>query len=288
MISASRLEKLPLPALVVLPIAIRRARVQALLQELEACLHLARPSPDDIHRLRVNIKKLRAWIRLLRLAYGRRLACGIDQDLRAIAKRVAGERDRDVLEHTVALLQQECGNAAQEALLDALLGTLRSHLPSLTTVEAFSTLTESARQNLLRLCSRQPNKDTLLKGLSCSYRRTRRFGKRACMADASPATCHRWRKRVKYLSYQLLCLTGSPNGKLTSLQKQLAKLGNVLGELQDLEVLEQQVALLPVAADAKALTLARSLLMQARQQRLRMIARLFRKGFNSKRLLISS
>lgn len=269
------------PALALLPAATRGAQVQAVLRELEAKLQIPVPGADDIHRLRVNIKKLRGWIRLLRWIDRRGTGRTADAGLRAIAAGFAPLRDRHVLEQTLALLQEGCTDPAARAQLATLLPLLLTQ-PSSQRPTARS---DAAWRSLHKLCARKTEDHTLRQGLQRSYRRARRLGKRACGAAATAELRHRWRKRVKYLAYQLQFVCMPDAGKRLTLQTALGKLGSTLGTLQDLQVLEQQLArLVPAAVNPATLDLARRLLTRERKRQRAAAARLYRSCFAGKRL----
>jgi len=254
----------------------RRTRVQSVLHELAALLQVSSPTAGDIHRTRICIKKLRAWIRLLRRVDGRRTGRESDAALRACAAGYSAARDRHVLEQTLALLQQRAGDTTAAAL-----SSLLSALPAAPIVQLPSTLAVQSWVSLRSLCARQPEARKLVAGLRGSYQRARRLGKRAVAADATPMLRHRWRKRVKYLGYQLqlVCV----DGKHGPLPAALDRLGSTLGALQDLHVLEQHLALVqPTAENTETLALAARLLAHERKRQLALVARQFRRCFAGK------
>ena len=82
--------------------------------------------------------------------------------------------------------------------------------------------------------------DALEGGLELTYRRGRR-GQRRAMADPTDARMHEWRKRVKYLRYQMEALTPMYPTLIGSTAEGLDELGELLGDDHDLAVLADTI-----------------------------------------------
>ena len=67
--------------------------------------HLQHGKAEDIHETRKSIKRLRAWLRLLEPALGKRYRT-LDTLLRDAAKALSGRRDRDVAHETLRSLRR--------------------------------------------------------------------------------------------------------------------------------------------------------------------------------------
>jgi CHAD domain-containing protein len=261
------------------PAAERRTRVQAVLADFFSDLAVLAPTPTpaQVHHIRVEIKKLRSWIRLLRLAEKRHVGVAANRDLRATAQAFASSREQHVLEHTLDLVLADCRHADERVLLTDLLPLIRQPAMPVTAPR----FTQTSTRRLQALCTRQPKDEVLLRGLTRSYRRARRLGKRACAKSATPELRHRWRKRVKDLQYQLQFTCVARHGKVSSWRRALADLGTALGQLQDIHVLELRLAA-ATAANADAIVLASRLLACARKRELASVTRLRRRCFAAK------
>lgn len=97
---------------------------------------------------------------------------------------------------------------------------------------------------------------------------------------------HRWRKRVKYLYYQVRLADMTLDRAATRWRRCLDELGTVLGELQDLTVFAQRFAQLD-DPDAK-LALARRPLERARKRRTARLGKLQRRCFARRRAPFSA
>lgn len=75
-------------------------------------------------------------------------------------------------------------------------------------------------------------------GLERVYRRGRRAARRSA-AEPTTALFHEWRKRVKYLRYQMEALTPIWPPVVGAMARSLDDLGETLGEEHDLAVFEQ-------------------------------------------------
>jgi CHAD domain-containing protein len=262
-------------AILLLPPAAIMRNVEAVVDDLDTRLGHSAHSAEDIHHIRVDIKKLRAWIRLLRLARGRRLARKTDRKLRALARVLTQVRDQQVLPDTLARLRKACTSAAQARLLAA----LAARLMALPHDENFPAATELPRGRLRRLGTPLDDRKALCNALKESYTRAQRLGKSATRPGAPGEELHRWRRRVKYLGYQLALTTAEPGKSRTPLQRNLAALGSTLGTLQDLNVLGRHLELLQDdPACTEALVLATRLLAREYRKQLATATRLYRSG----------
>jgi CHAD domain-containing protein len=252
----------------------REARVLAVLAGLVTELGAAEPDPEHTHRMRVAIKKLRGWIRLLRFAESRQTGVRVDRALRALAHSLATERDWHVIAQTLRRLREETRSVRDRARLTDLRRRLQSPAATATPPKFPTELLPALR----RLCMRQPDSALLLHGFERSYHRARKSGARATRPGSAPALRHAWRRRVKYLYYQSRFI--SEGGK-TAWQRALDELGAVLGELQDFQLLKARLSALP--ADAATAAAARQL-AHAAQRRLARVKRLYRRCFGKKAL----
>lgn len=240
-------------------------RIGLLISQLQDQLALATPDAQDIHDLRVNCKKLRSWIRLLRHTGAADDWQHADHALRTIAKKFARLRDAEVLQQTVRTLQaatrSKLGRAACQQVLTG--------LQTLTPVAPANKNIKLARKVVLQLTAANPAEPVLRKGMKLTCQRCQRLGRKAAGRHASIEQLHQLRRWVKYLGYQLELVTVPAQPRNKS-RKQLVALGRTLGLIHDLALLQQRLASLKdvdesalVFVGAQASRLSQSLVRQA-------------------------
>jgi CHAD domain-containing protein len=244
--------------------------------------HLQRPEggPGYIHRIRVDIKHLRAWLRMIRKdARFDWRAC--DRRLRDISRRLSPSRDSQVVLDTLAWLQKKADTGQQQAL-DLLRSRMRFDLggeridwpaikvPLAETVEA------------LREPAAELDSDAVLnRGLKNCYKRATREGRRAFGRDGSLEDLHELRKWVKYLYYQIGYVCKTRTGEYEKDRDLFDELGDRLGRIHDLELVSEKVAQLAAGEDCAAAADVTLDLVRDRMDRLlRRCRRLYEKGFS--------
>jgi CHAD domain-containing protein len=221
-----------------------RTRLRKQLTELEQKLAAATLDADAIHRSRVIVKKLRAWLRLLHQHRHSTHWQAADKALRQIARSLSEQRDDQVLGDTVLWLGSNSADVAARADCRKLHGLL-PHTRKATRERP----TVSAEIRQLCLPDRQLLQPTaLLEGLRLAYARTRRLSRAALADPESPKTpekLHRLRKWVKYLHYQLKLLFSGDDIELLQ-PGALDQLGSTLGRIHDLHELLRTLDKTPV------------------------------------------
>jgi len=200
---------------------------------------------EGIHRVRMEIKKLRAILRLVRKEVGGKFYDRATRALRAAANCLAGLRDAHVTlkafnELTAhfkkqlppqpfgeikRLLRQRCEKAAGRYQGQSL---FRSVGRILRTVQR---LFDGVR-------IRDDGWQALCPGVNWSYRRGR-CCKMLVLAEASPENFHEWRKRVKDLWYQVRLLRPIWPEEMCAMACELKALSELLGDDHDLVLLKQ-------------------------------------------------
>lgn len=219
-----------------LPLATINARVGKIVKELGALLHLAEPTPEDIHKLRRNTKKLRAW---LRLVDGSRKA---DRRLRDTAAVYSAARDAHVCQQTLQRLPLRAGiniNEATNVVFPACLQALRDAAPAEQQTLNKRELDKAGKLVATLKPDLRDAKDgkRLQKGLRAAWRKAHRLLEKI-RVEHSIDDVHRFRRRVKYLCYQLELVVQRRNGETRAMHKQLEQLGTSLGDFHDLDVLQ--------------------------------------------------
>jgi len=200
---------------------------------------------EDLHQVRVTIKRLRALLRLVRPVISEAFCDRENRRLKDMADRLAFFRDTTVSRQTLATLAESVADKRSKGPFDLVLARFVDHGPHPSgfrvrreralshTAEA---LTESKRSfdNMLVTTEEWL---ALGPGLQKAYGRARNRMLRALTYETSE-TFHEWRKQVKYLYYQLQMLGSISPKRLETMVRRLRKLEDRLGEDHDLAVLE--------------------------------------------------
>lgn len=203
---------------------------------------------ETVHRVRKEIKKVRAILGLVRerMAGDTYRQCG--KTLRAAAKHLTEARDAQVRPRTLGQLTVHFTGRFSAQPFAGIKKFLRQNCGEQTR-EFKKGESAAAVERLLRKANRRA-RDLKIKtdgwaairsGLRDSYRR----GREACEAalkDASPEHLHQWRKQVQDLGHQLRLLHPSRPKNLRAAANELKALSRCLGDDHDLVMLQQFVA----------------------------------------------
>jgi hypothetical protein len=239
-----------------------RARVEAVEDRLaEARRGAAGPAApggildgEAVHAIRVHCKVLRAGWHLLAPALGTTVAREPERALRDAARSLRADREARVLRDTLIRVVKRQARAGETDALERLMEEIRTRHPTAgESVPVPPTLAATflAQREALAAVTDPVPLDALREGLLESYRRARRFGRRADggggRADEAWHRCRRW---VKYELYQrdLLARDETDRGRR---RRRLDRLGRELGRFQDLCDLR---ALVRTAEEALAAT----------------------------------
>ncbi|MEA3641208.1 MAG: CHAD domain-containing protein [Lamprobacter sp.] len=226
-----------------------------------------------VHEVRKDCKKLRALLRLVRPAVPT-LYKDENAAFREIAASLSVLRDAEAAIETFDALIDPFRDHLNPASLAPLRHRLEDHKAQIAAgAQALDEQLEAARTALLAARKRvpgwalpseasEPGEEAGWSLLGPGLRKTYKRGRGAIQAaDAQPsvATFHEWRKRAKYLRYQVRLLRASWPRVLKATYKETKQLGDLLGDDHDLAVLEQVIeeaeALNP-SHDAEQLLLA--------------------------------
>jgi CHAD domain-containing protein len=201
---------------------------------------------EDIHYVRVQCKRLRALLRLLKPVTDVEAVERENLRLRDAGRALSGFRDAFVAGET---FQRVFEGAAPRHMRDAsrLLGVKQAQTKSkqdldLALKECAKTLHHLAEEfRQLPFSSR--GWTALAPGLERAYRRARKDYERCARRGAGHlGHCfHEWRKGVKDLGYQLEILQNLDNKEFHRLRKSFRRLGSLLGEDHDLVVFAEHV-----------------------------------------------
>jgi CHAD domain-containing protein len=244
---------------------------------------------EAVHRVRMEIKKLRAILRLVRKAGGESLHVRQTELLRNAADALGPVRDahvtikalRDLITHFKGQFPPQPFKQVKREL------QARCHQATVDFAKQSSSklVTKNLRTALrefrgLRL--HPSGWDALYPGLSWSYKRGR-CCKAACLKRPSPETLHEWRKRVKDLWYQVRLLRPIWPEQMCATASELRMLSDQLGGDHDLVMLKG--VLEQIQTDQTELETLRGLIIQ-RQQELRSVALLLGARFYAEKPVV--
>lgn len=227
---------------------------------------------EAVHRVRMEIKKLRGLLRLVREASGEAWYTRQTGLLREAANSLGSVRDAhvtakalsDLISHYRAQLSRRPFNPLKQAL-------------QARCREAVAGFEKESRSKLVAKNLRQVQREcqglrlhakgwtALCAGLTWSYSRGRR-SKAACLKDPSPENLHEWRKRVKDLWYQVRLLRPVWPEQMCAMASELKTLSDLLGDDHDLVILRGVLEQIHPAPDELEAVCA---LINQRQEELR-------------------
>ncbi len=239
---------------------------RVVLEQLDLAVFMIRHEPDPekaVHEARKTMKRTRGVLRLVRGELGTFRYRQENVVLRDVARRLSAIRAAAVTIETAEMLADEDPSAISPfarrrlvALLTARLDALRDevlHHPELRIDALTSLLCLRSRVGAYPVVELavdpkrpgiRPFPDcfaSIAPGVHRTYRRGR-VAMTAATASATVQGLHDWRKRVKYLRYQVEVLTPLWPEVLGATAGRLADLADVLGEDHDLADLAAVVA----------------------------------------------
>lgn len=213
-----------------------------------AIARIKQPSTDreeDLHQVRLAIKRLRAILRLLRPLVSKTFFKRENARLRSAARRLARLRDLAVARRTLEQVTDKLASHSQDAAVQEVFESFLAQTPA-------SSRYDEDREAALRLAGRAlaqtrhafrvlplPDRgwNTIEPGLKKLYRQNRTWMKCASSSDKDE-DFHEWRKRVKYYFYLLEMLIPMWPSRLGKMVKHLDCLQDKLGKDHDLAVLK--------------------------------------------------
>ena len=209
--------------------------VIAVIDDLEQCLNRPKEIKVNIHRIRLDIKRLRGWIRLVRNQPDKQEWQVIDHGLRDIARQLSASRDEQIIPVTLEWLIKKTKDRDKQASISK----VDSHVQSDNSQQIFNWKSINLPdKNLLEMLKRKTllsySDDIISRGLRKTYKRTLTCGLQACRPNGTFADLHRLRRWIKYLYYQLEFIEALYADDYRKIHRQLDKLGKALGKIHDL------------------------------------------------------
>ncbi len=205
-------------------------------------------TPEDIHKIRVATKRLRAYWILAAAAVGKRVAKEHAGDLRDAARTLSGPRDEFVRTEVLAELADGARKKDRRAISlirDELFGPLSPTGLCPTEIDSFG-----LEQTLLRDAGRWEaatgaleggdDEGLVREGFQRTYARARDAGSIALVLDTASGY-HRWRRWVKYTYYQYSWLAMDGDRPASTVEKRIKRLGSLLGRLHDIHQLQDDL-----------------------------------------------
>ena len=211
---------------------------QAVLQRITFLRdHLDADESDKeyIHRIRVDIKYLRAWLRLTRIKNDSMKWKEMDRNLSDQSKYLGQVRDRQAIQKTLNILSKVANSKKEKNILKLVKNKIAEKPDSEINLEL-------AKQEIIRLLDIFDKNfvdvdsiEFIHEKLQLSFNKVKKFGDIVFSNREAKEEIHKFRKWVKHLYYQIKYIGGifSANDK-----KELNKLGKDLGEAHDLLVLK--------------------------------------------------
>jgi len=222
--------------------------------------------PAAVHGVRKEIKKLRAVFRLVRGEIGRGDYRKAAKGLRRAAGRLAATRDARVRFQAFAQLAGRRAARHFPILQKALLKDCRRESRRFRADDLVALAERILRKTGRRVAGLNfaaSGWAAIAPGLMQSYRRGQQAGELA-RREPSSEHFHEWRKQVKTFWHQLRLICPKWPASTRKLTDQLERLGTLLGDGHDLDLLKQFVAEHAPATEAAML----NPLIEARQKKL--------------------
>lgn len=216
--------------------------VFAVLDDLDHYLRQPEKIEKHIHHVRVDIKKLRSWIKLVQGDSNKQEWQNIDRCLRNMAKQCAGKRDEEVVSETfVWLIKKEKSQDVAASIKKVYLTIQDNSSEQSVNGYALKVPDREFLDNLKRKTLSAVKYEMIRQGLQKTYKRALKLGVKACSEKGTVDDLHKYRRWVKYLSYQLEFIGNLYADNSREFHDQLDKLGKRLGRIHDLVMIKNRL-----------------------------------------------
>ena len=217
-------------------------KVFAVIDDLDHYLKHPEKIENHIHHVRVDIKKLRAWIRLVQSRSEKQEWQEIDRCLRDMAKQWSAKRDEEVVSETLVWLKKKKRNQHVAVSINRLYSTIQDNPVRTSAITNTVSMPDRIFLDTLKRKTLSAAKyETIKQGLQKTYKRALKQGAKACSEKGTVDDLHKFRRWVKYLSYQLEFIGNLYADNSGEFQNQLDKLGKRLGRIHDLVMIKNRV-----------------------------------------------
>lgn len=216
--------------------------VIAVIDDLYQYLNHPELIEKHVHHIRVDIKKLRAWIRLVQGKSDKQEWQEIDCCLRDLAKQWSERRDEEVVSETLVWLKKKVRNHDAAVSISRLYSTIQDNpVGQSANTNPINLPDKVFLDNLKRKTLSATKYETIKQGLQKTYKRALKLGAKACSEKGTVDDMHKFRRWVKYLSYQLEFTGNLYADNSGEFQNQLDKLGKRLGRIHDLVMIKNRL-----------------------------------------------
>ncbi len=219
-----------------------------LLEQVDyALFQLTTPGLDEdkaVHEARKSFKRIRAMLRLVREDIGEHAYRELNALFRDAGRRLSEIRTSAVLDETLERLHRRYPNQLSGHEVAELAAHLRAHHETMRreVIQGqglFQQVAAELRRGRTQIEALSLSENRFpVSGLCKVYARGRR-GLKTCRRDPSVVHFHEWRKRVKYLRYQVRVLSPIWPEVLSCLTQELVTLSELLGVDHDLAELQR-------------------------------------------------
>ena len=207
-----------------------KARLALLCEQFDQSLSVPVLRPDEVHKVRVILKKLRAWVRLQHSLDKRKRWKKLDRHLHALADQLNAARDVQVLHERLAWLMT-CLPVELERTAQG--GPVASRLPPVPEPEPDRILSARLAAMLAAAMPGFTKAHKLHKALRSSTRRAAHSFRKCIGQPPASTELHRFRRQVKQLSYQLDISLDETDMENRLRLAYCIRLGHQLGDLHD-------------------------------------------------------
>ena len=242
---------------------VRRIAGERLEEAITAASAKPRPSPEDVHEIRKDLKSLRALLQLARGNLVKTIRSQENVVLRDAGRTLAGTRDAEALLAALDKLfgppERPKGEAMQpvgKKIIDRIRQQLQTEAARLLTQRELKTVMELLSNMRTRVPDWvfvtgviQRGSMLLAAGLEHTYRRGRqhyRIVETIGMENATDELWHEIRKQAKALGYQLRLIRRIWPSAIHAWTDALDELSDNLGDDHDFALIQQRILQLPI------------------------------------------
>lgn len=246
--------------------------------------HIRKPARGVafLHRVRVDIKRLRAWIRLVRDDDDSAGLRELDRALRDVMKMLSPRRDRHAFMESLRWLEKKELDTEESSLSRFRTYLRKEQTRTVLDWNGAGAALAAVLAGLKQAAQREDYSYRLREGLQRTYKRAAKLGERAFAGKINPNEVHDFRRWAKYLFYQLGFVQGADPELYLEAQDRLDELGRRLGRYHDLVLMREKISSLPVKKKHSEEMQRVEFMIEARMQKLlRRSSRLYEKIFST-------
>lgn len=198
-----------------------------------------------VHDFRTNIKKMRAVLKLMRYNLGDEVYRHENSFYRELQNELSPVRDSYIRQYTLTSLLPKASRSLNVRLFDRYFAELNSRYEAVRKEYISGDIIGKVKNGLEEhtakislLTLEDDGIDTAGRGLKKIYKQALRAMETA-MKESTPENMHEWRKKTKYLWYQVKMLKLIWPGIMGSLGKEIHQLSDYLGNEHDLSILTE-------------------------------------------------